>query len=133
MRPSESKKVMLTFDVEGPPGMEDFAELDTLKSFYRILKLLEKYDLHALFFITGNLIENIHKDKEIFNLLEKHEIGFHSSSHSIKPRIFEYTDLPDYDEAIKVSIERETSKINKFTGNDIIKRLAQIPVQPRHF
>jgi hypothetical protein len=49
-------------------------------------------------------------------MLAEHEIGYHSSSHSVRPAIFEYTDVPDYQEAIQVSLERETSRINPLTG-----------------
>lgn len=109
-------RVFLTFDVEGPPGREDFMDSYSLKSLRKVLKLLERYSLRGLFFITGNVIEKICRNREVFQLLERHEIGFHSSSHSVKPRIFEYTDLPDYNDAVKESIKRETSRIDPFTG-----------------
>jgi hypothetical protein len=88
----------------------------TLEAFHEVLKLLEEYNLRGLFFITGNVVEKICTDFTILKLLEKHEIGFHSSSHSVKPRIFEYTDVPDYEQAVKISMIRETSKINPFSG-----------------
>ena len=53
---------------------------------------------------------------EILNLLEGHEIGYHSSSHSVHPNIFEYTDVENYDVAYKASLERECSRINPLTG-----------------
>ncbi|NIW53718.1 MAG: hypothetical protein GWN17_16200, partial [Candidatus Korarchaeota archaeon] len=62
------------------------------------------------------MIEKVCKNSSVFKLLEKHEIGFHSSSHSVKPRIFEYADLPNYDDAMRVSLRRETSKIDPFSG-----------------
>jgi hypothetical protein len=91
----------------------------TLKSLHKILKLLEKHRLRGLFFINGNVMEKVCKNRDIFQLLGNHEIGFHSSSHSVKPRICEYSDLPDYDDAMKVAIERESSKIDPLTGKII--------------
>ena len=53
---------------------------------------------------------------ELLDLLEKHEIGYHSSSHSVHPTIFEFTDVAKYDKAYQTSILRETSHINPLTG-----------------
>jgi len=39
-----------------------------------------------------------------------------SSSHSVHPTIFEFTDLESYDEAFQTSIVRETAHINPLTG-----------------
>jgi len=115
------RKVFLTFDVEGPPGKEDFMDVNTLKALQGILKLLEKYRLRALFLITGSVAERIVKDLEIAKLLNEHEIGFHSSSHSTKPRILEYIDVPDYKEAVNISVLRESSRIDPITGEIIGK------------
>jgi len=50
------------------------------------------------------------------DLLGEHQIGYHSSSHSIHPTIFEFTDVKSYDEAYQTSLIRETSHINPLTG-----------------
>lgn len=52
----------------------------------------------------------------ILSLLEAHEIGYHSSSHSIRPIIPEYTDIPDYEEAYHRALDRETAHIDPLTG-----------------
>lgn len=49
-------------------------------------------------------------------LLNEHQIGFHSSSHSVHPTIFEFTDVKSYQEAYQVSLLRETSHVNPLTG-----------------
>jgi hypothetical protein len=49
-------------------------------------------------------------------LLNEHQIGFHSSSHSVRPTIFEFTDVKNYQEAYQVSLLRETSHVNPLTG-----------------
>jgi len=101
---------MLTFDVE------DFINPGAILALRRILKLLRTYDFRAIFFVTGNMAEKLHLFPEILALLEVHEIGYHSSSHSVAPRICEYTDVENYEEARLVALERETSHINPLTG-----------------
>jgi len=115
------KKALLTFDVEGPPQREDFADKEILIALHRVLKLLEKYDLKGLFFITASVAEKIGRYPGILELLRVHEIGYHSSSHSVKPGILEYTDIKSYEKAIETSKERETSRIDLFTGTIIGK------------
>ena len=112
-----SKHVLLTFDVEGLPGKEDFITVEIISALYNVLKLLEKYDLKGLFFITGTVAEKIACYPQVLGLLNNHEIGYHSSSHSVKPRIFEYTDIRSYEKAVEISKERETSSVDPSTGN----------------
>lgn len=100
----------MTFD------MEDFVNLRSLKAYVRVLNLLKKYDFKALFFITGHMAEKLSNFPQILELLEPHEIGYHSSSHSVRPTIFEYTDVESYEKAYLTSIERETVHINPLTG-----------------
>ena len=88
-----------------------------LKVMLKVLRLLEKYELKGLFFITGSVAEEIGDCPEVLELLEQHEIGYHSSSHSIRPMIFEYTDVENYDEAVGSSLKRETSRIDPCTGD----------------
>jgi hypothetical protein len=52
----------------------------------------------------------------IVDLLNEHQIGYHSSSHSVHPTIYEFTDIPNYEEAYRISIQRETAHINPLTG-----------------
>jgi len=111
----------LTFDVEGPPQREDFMEPEILGVLYRLLMLLKKQDLRALFFITGSIAEKLVSYPMILELLKDHEIGYHSSSHSVKPRIFEYTDVESYGNAVEASIEREGSSIDPLTGDIVGK------------
>jgi len=114
---STTKKILLTFDVEGPPYREDFINEEVLTALYYVLKLLKKYDLKGLFFITASVAEKISCYPKIMELLRIHEIGYHSSSHSVKPCIFEYTDVKSYGKAVENSIERETSCIDLFDGH----------------
>jgi hypothetical protein len=50
------------------------------------------------------------------DMLKEHQIGYHSSGHSIHPTLFEFTDVKSYDEAYQASLIRETAHINPLTG-----------------
>jgi hypothetical protein len=84
---------------------------------YRVLQLLEKYDLKALFFVTGHMAERLAYSPEIVNRMEAHEIGFHSSAHSVHPTIFEYCDVQSYEEAYQMTLKREVAHINPLSGD----------------
>lgn len=100
----------LTFDCE------DFINTQSIHALKRILELLQKHDLRAIFFLTGHMCEKLNNYPQILDFFENHEIGYHSSAHSVHPTIFEFTDVSDYEEAYKISLERETSRINPLTG-----------------
>jgi len=102
--------VFLTFDVE------DFINPGSMEALANILRILKKHDLKALFFITGHMAEKLGDFFNIIEMLATHEIGYHSSSHSVRPTIFEYTDVENYTEAYEKSMQREISHINPLTG-----------------
>jgi len=102
--------VYLTFDCE------DFINPRSTYMLHYILELLEKYNLRALFFVTSHMAQKLSHFPEILNLLESHEIGYHSCSHSVRPTIFEYTDVENYMNAYHLSITKETAHINPLTG-----------------
>ena len=104
------RKLILTFDVE------DFVNPNAIDALQRILEILQKYKLKAIFFITGHMAEKLSDYPQIVNKLKNHEIGYHSSSHSVRPIIPEFTDLKNYERAYEISIQRETSHINPITG-----------------
>jgi peptidoglycan/xylan/chitin deacetylase (PgdA/CDA1 family) len=100
----------LTFDTE------DFISENSVPGLHNILEILKKYELPALFFITGHMAEKLANFPATVDLLNTHQIGYHSSSHSVHPTIFEFTDVKSYDEAYQNSLARETSHINPLTG-----------------
>lgn len=104
------RKLLLTFDVE------DFINQNAIFALNHILKILQKYGLEAVFFITGHMAEKISRYPQIVEMLKNHEIGFHSSGHSVHPTIPEYTDVQSYKKAYEIALERETSHINPLTG-----------------
>jgi peptidoglycan/xylan/chitin deacetylase (PgdA/CDA1 family) len=103
-------KIFFTFDCE------DFINHEAICSLNRILGLLRKHELRAVFFLTGYMAEKLRDFPEILNSLEEHEIGYHSTSHSVHPTIFEYTDVENYETAYAISLKREQSRINPLTG-----------------
>jgi peptidoglycan/xylan/chitin deacetylase (PgdA/CDA1 family) len=105
-----ANKLYLTFDVE------DFINDRSLSALRFILKLLKKHDVGGLFFITGHMAEKLRSCTQILNMLEDNEIGYHSTSHSVHPNIFEYTDIDNYQRAHQISLVREVSHINPLTG-----------------
>jgi len=110
MNAFHGKKVFLTFDVE------DFINERSIKALRFILGTLNKHKLQGLFFITGHMAEKLAGYKEILDLFSDQQIGFHSSSHSVRPTILEYTDVEDYAEARLESERRESSHISPLTG-----------------
>jgi peptidoglycan/xylan/chitin deacetylase (PgdA/CDA1 family) len=104
-------QLLVTFDTE------DFVNVRSVEALHLILNLLHKYNLRSLFFLTGHFAERLRFFPEIRGLLQSHEIGYHSTCHSIRPNIFEYTDLNSYQDAYNISLKRETSHINPNTGN----------------
>lgn len=104
------RKVILTFDTE------DFISNSSIQCLDLILDRLKKYELNALFFISAHMAEKLVNFPTLVDKLMAHEIGYHSSSHSVYPRIFEFTDVENYDLAYKESIIRETSHIDPITG-----------------
>lgn len=104
------RRLVLTFDVE------DFINPNAISALRRILEILQKHELKAIFFITGHMAEKINNYPQIIKMLRNHEIGYHSSSHSVHPTIPEYTDVKSYKKAYEISIQKETSHINPLTG-----------------
>lgn len=103
-------QLLLTFDVE------DFISTRSIDALSSILGLLDGCSMRALFFITGHMAEKLCSFEEVVDSLGEHEIGFHSSAHSVHPAVFEYCDVEEYENAYSVSLERETSHINPLSG-----------------
>jgi hypothetical protein len=102
--------VYLTFDVE------DFIVERSMLTLSEIIDVLDSAKLKGLFFITGHFAEKLKSHPELISKLKKHEIGYHSSAHSVRPIITEYTDVPDYHASVEISFKRETSNISPITG-----------------
>jgi peptidoglycan/xylan/chitin deacetylase (PgdA/CDA1 family) len=99
-----------TFDVE------DFTNKRAFMALQATIELLDRYGFNGIFLITGHVAESLYEYPKIVELLEAHEVGYHSSGHSVHPTIFEFTDVKSYREAYEISLKRETSHINPLTG-----------------
>jgi hypothetical protein len=104
------RELYLTFDIE------DVISCNSVEAIETILKKLNSHNLNGLFFITGHMAEKLADFPEVVALLNEHQIGYHSSSHTVHPTIFEFSDIPDYQEIYKRSLQRESSHINPLTG-----------------
>ena len=102
--------LFLTFDVE------DFIKEKSFLILKQILDILDDAELRGLFFITGHMADKLKSYPELKQRLSNHEIGYHSTAHSVRPLIIEYTDVEDYCESIEISLKRETSRISPTTG-----------------
>lgn len=109
-------QVLLTFDIEGPPPREDYFDDGSLMYLNKVLDLLEERGLRGIFFVTGLAAEKIDRYREVVERLRGHQVSYHSSLHSVRPGIIEYTDLASYVVAVAKSLERETSHVNPETG-----------------
>jgi hypothetical protein len=103
-------QVFLTFDIE------DFINDRSLLVLERILEILKDEDLRGLFFITGHMADKLKSHPEIVIRLRDHDIGYHSTGHSVRPLISEFTDVEDYREAVQIAFSRETSYVSPITG-----------------
>ena len=115
-------RVFLTFDVEGPAPNEDVLDKRTQFILSVVLRKLRRNKLKGLFFLPGSVASVIQKNPELSEALQSHEIGYHCSAHSIRPLIFEYTDIGDYDAAIRLSIEKETQHCSPDLVKDVQRR-----------
>jgi peptidoglycan/xylan/chitin deacetylase (PgdA/CDA1 family) len=104
------RQLYLTFDTE------DFISDISFQGLLVLLNQLHKHEIKALFFISGHMAERLFEFPKIVDLLEEHRIGYHSSSHSVHPTVFEFTDVASYEEAYEESLSRETSHVNPLTG-----------------
>lgn len=62
------------------------------------------------------MAERLSNSPETVELLDDHQIGYHSSGHSIHPTLFEFTDVESYEEAYQTSLIRERAHIDPLTG-----------------
>jgi hypothetical protein len=73
----KSRSILLTFDIENDCGLRSFKGIDI--GLPQILRVLNKYDVPATFFVTGEVAERF--PKIIQTLSEKYEIGCHGFYH----------------------------------------------------
>lgn len=126
----QPSKIILTFDVEGPPPREDYFCDSSAFCMKSVLDLLERNSFRGIFFITGSVAEKLRKYPRLAKRLSRHTIGYHSSVHYAQMGILRFTDVQSYSEAVSISIKRETSRINlengKIQGKDGLLTLNEV-------
>lgn len=104
-------KVIFRFDTE------DYVNLWAVDGVLNAIKPLNEAGIKGTFVIVGKFAEELKRlgRTDIIDALKEHVIGTHSYGHSLHPTLNEYTDLEDYDEALKIFNETESK------GNKILK------------
>lgn len=101
---------------------EDYVNAVGADDILRIAKLLKSHNITGCFNVVARLAEALKKwgRQDVIEALKNHEIETHSLAHSYHPTINEYTDLENYDEALRLFLEQETKAL------DILKDTFQI-------
>ena len=89
--------IVFSFDTE------DYVHKCGADAILRCTELLEKHGVVGCFNVVARLamaLEQWGRD-DVIEALKKHQITTHSHDHSHPPTICEYTDLEDYDAALK--------------------------------
>lgn len=89
---------------------EDYVNSVGADDILRISALLKKHNITGCFNVVARLAEALKKwgRQDVIAALKEHEIETHSLAHSYHPTINEYTDLEDYNEALKLFLDEET-------------------------
>lgn len=99
--------IIFSFDTE------DYANPRSADGLLRTCRLLEKHGIRGCFQIVGRFAEALERwgRYDIIEALKCHEIDTHSLAHSYHPTINEYTDIDDFDEAMKRFMTDETKSV----------------------
>ncbi len=99
----EKTKIIFSFDTE------DYVNEAAADGILRTAQLLTDEGVTGCFQIVALLAEALVKwgRQDVIDALKKHEIDFHSFSHSMHPTINEYTDMCNFDAALEEFLRRE--------------------------
>jgi peptidoglycan/xylan/chitin deacetylase (PgdA/CDA1 family) len=88
---------------------EDYVNSVGADDVLRIAKLLKSHGITGCFNVVGRLAQALKKwgREDVIEALRNHEIETHSLAHSYHPTINEYTDLEDFDDALKLFLKQE--------------------------
>ncbi len=101
------KSFLLSFDVE------EFNNPYCIEALFKILKILRKLKIKAIFFITLEYAERIKNNKKLIEELKNHFIGYHGKTH-LFPYIYFITDTGEYISALERVIIEERENIDRF-------------------
>ena len=104
-------KVIFRFDTE------DYVNLQAADGVLNAIKPLNEAGIKGTFVVVAKFAEELKRlgRTDIIDALKEHDIGTHSYGHSLHPTLNEYTDLKNYDEALRIFNETESM------GNEILK------------
>lgn len=93
---------------------EDYVNEHALDGIMNAIEPLNNAGFKGCFVVVGRFAEALMKwgRQDIIDALKKHEIGIHSLAHSQHPTINEYTDIDDFDEALRIFLENEQECID---------------------
>lgn len=88
---------------------EDYVNEWAADGILRAVRPLDDAGITGCFVITGKLIPALKRwgREDVIAALSHHEIGTHTLAHSEHPTVNEYTDIEDFDEALRRFFERE--------------------------
>ncbi|HVZ10876.1 MAG TPA: glycosyltransferase [Candidatus Paceibacterota bacterium] len=100
---NQTKKILLSFDFEGKWGMPFHADYDLEKNTKHLLSLLSKYEIRAVFFCVGKVIE---ENPNLIKLIadKGHEVAIHGYNHEHYEGILTSPNLEEYKKNISYSI-----------------------------
>lgn len=88
-------KIMFCFDTE------DFTTIESTVAAARIAKILEEEGCKGSFMTVGRVAQELIRNKrfDLIDVLNRHEINFHTKDHTVHPTLIEYTDVEDFNRA----------------------------------
>ncbi|MDA4111548.1 MAG: hypothetical protein OK439_03355 [Thaumarchaeota archaeon] len=98
---------------------EDFVNPETDDAPLRIANLMEKNGVRVVFKIVGEKLRALkdHKRTDVLEAMSRHDIGYHSNTHSIHPIICEYVGDSTWDEGEKEFEENERAGFEEIKGS----------------
>ncbi|MCR5485176.1 MAG: hypothetical protein K6F09_06245 [Clostridiales bacterium] len=96
-------KIIFSFDAE------DYTDPSTVDAILRLAAILEKEGIRGGFNMVGRLAEMLMKwgRRDVTDALRRHLIGIHSLGHTMHPMINEYSDIADWERAVRLCESEE--------------------------
>ncbi len=88
---------------------EDFVNPETDDAPLRIARLMEKHGIRVVFKVVGEKLRALKRNGrgDVIEAISRHEVGYHSDTHSIHPVISEYVGNLGWEEGAREFEERE--------------------------
>ncbi|HEV8132050.1 MAG TPA: hypothetical protein VGQ81_12415 [Acidobacteriota bacterium] len=108
-RPSAPVYITLWFDTE------DYVSPEPDQAILRICRILEKHGVKATFKLIAEKARDLERKKQfdVIEALKKHDIGFHTQTHSQPPHIPQYLDAAGWEAGIEQFDVRERGGVQE--------------------